>query len=337
MRPHPMSKLSSVSIASVFVLLGCSSSETASSADPTQDGATIEDTTADSTTASEAATDAGSEDVATSVDVGPDTGLVAARPYQTHIPPGYEMSKPTPLVILLHGYSASGALQESYFKLSDVADTKTFLLAYPDGTLDASGNRFWNATDACCNFAGAKIDDVAYVDAIIEDMSKKYNVDPKRVYLVGHSNGGFMSHRTACDLSPRIAAIVSLAGAVWKDASKCKPTSPVSILEVHGNADMTISYDGGATSAGVPPYPSAKQTVATWAALEGCSATLTDTGKTLDLESTLPGNETKVEHHDGCKSGAVELWTIQGGGHIPSLTAQWGSLIYGFLESHPKP
>jgi polyhydroxybutyrate depolymerase len=175
------------------------------------------------------------------------------------------------------------------------------------------------------------------VDAIIEDMSKKYNVDPKRVYLVGHSNGGFMSHRTACDLSPRIAAIVSLAGAVWKDASKCKPTSPVSILEVHGNADTTISYDGGSAAAGLPAFPSAKETVADWAALEGCSATLTDMGKTLDLDTGLPGEETKLEHHDGCKQGAVELWTIQGGGHIPSLTSQWGSAIYGFLESHPKP
>src|SRR5258706_3929439 len=83
---------------------------------------------------------------------------------------------------------------------------------------------------------------------------------------MGHSNGGFMSHRLACD-APRIAAIVSLAGAVWNDPSKCKPAGPVSILEVHGNADLTINYNGGQKKGYT--YPPAHTTVATWAGKNG--------------------------------------------------------------------
>lgn len=323
--------LVSVSCVLSIASSGCSSSDAATPGDTTQDTGSV--------IADDGGTDATESDAAVDVapDVASDGALVAARPYDAKVPSGYDAKKPTPLVILLHGYSATGALQESYFKLGAVADAKTFLLATPDGTLDSSGKRFWNATDACCNFGAVKVDDVAYVSAIIDDMSKKYNVDPKRVYLVGHSNGGFMSHRAACDLSPRIAAIVSLAGAQWKDPSKCKPTSPVSVLEVHGNADTTISYDGGSTYAGGPPYPSAKETVADWAKLEGCADTLTATTEKHDLESTLAGEETRVDRYMGCKSAAVELWTIEGGGHIPTFTAQWASLVYGFLEAHPKP
>src|SRR5262245_23585189 len=98
-----------------------------------------------------------------------DASLVEARPYDLHVPPGYDPQKPTPLVILLHGYTATGALQESYFKLTPVADAQGFLYATPDGTIDAAGKRFWNATDACCNVFGAPVDDVAYIGAIIDD------------------------------------------------------------------------------------------------------------------------------------------------------------------------
>ncbi|MEO7094385.1 MAG: alpha/beta fold hydrolase, partial [Polyangiales bacterium] len=209
------------SCALVVVHLGCSSDDPPRPA-AEDSGALPDEGAAD--VSNDGATIDGGSDVAT------DGGLVSARPYDAKVPSGYDKTKPTPLVILLHGYGASGAIQEGYFKLGAVADEKTFLLATPDGTLDGSGKRFWDASDACCNFTKTKVDDVAYVAAIIDDMSAKYNVDPKRVYLVGHSNGGFMSHRAACELSPRIAAIVSLAGAQWKNAAKCAPTSPVSIL-----------------------------------------------------------------------------------------------------------
>lgn len=265
-----------------------------------------------------------------------DFALVSDRPYHFKVPSAYDKTKPTPLVILLHGYGADGPTQDAYFGLSTLADQRTFLYAYPDGTIDPSGKRFWNATDACCDLYGLLPDDVAYVNAIIDDVAARYNVDGKRIFLVGHSNGGFMSHRFSCDGAPRIAAIVSLAGAQWMDQTRCKPQDRVSVLEVHGDSDAVIAYGGG--SIGTNGYPSAHQTVADWAQHNGCTGALAATGMTLDLDSALAGNETRVEAYGGCPQGGhVELWTIQGGSHVPSLQPTWAATIYGFLAAHPKP
>lgn len=260
---------------------------------------------------------------------------VEARPYNLHVPDSYDGTRAYPLVVLLHGYGASGLLQEAYFGLTRVADNAGFLYATPDGTLDATGKRFWNATDACCDFGGKGIDDVAYVNAIIDDVSQRYSVDAKRVYLVGHSNGGFMSNRLACDLSARIAAIVSLAGAQFSDISRCQPEQPVAVLQVHGDLDQTVYYIGGMFFG--KSYLSAADTVGGWAMLNGCDASPSVAGD-LDVEPTILGNETKVERYGGCRAGgAAELWTIRGGSHIPKLVPGWGELVWGFLSAHPKP
>ncbi len=264
------------------------------------------------------------------------SAILASRPYALHVPSGYDATKPTPLVVMFHGYSASGALEEAYFGLTATSDANTFLYAYGNGTLDKVQNRFWNATDACCDLYGMPVDDVAYFDAIVQDVNAKYHVDQKRIYAIGHSNGGFMSHRLACDRSSVVAAIVSLAGAQWNDPAKCKPDHPVSILEVHGNADATIVYTGGKTMEGT--YPAAATTVADWAQQNGCTGPLATTGQTLDLDSTLSGNETQVQAYGGCPGGAdVQLWTIKGGSHIPNLvTPAWGNEVWAFLSAHAK-
>ena len=263
----------------------------------------------------------------------PPPPLVAARPYGFKEPATYDPKTPTPLVIVLHGYGAAGLVQQAYLGFSILSETKTFLLAYPDGTLDSKGKRFWNATDACCDYDHTGVDDVAYIGQIIDDVTAHYNVDPKRIYLVGHSNGAFMSHRFACDVAPRIAAIVTIAGMQWSDAAKCNPANPVAVLQVHGDADQTVLYGGGDFATG--SYPSAHQTVATWAAKNGCTGAIAATGETLDLDANLAGAETTVERYDGCPAN-VELWTIHGGGHIPSWTAAWPDAMWGFLVANAK-
>jgi polyhydroxybutyrate depolymerase len=257
---------------------------------------------------------------------------IGTRTYQFVVPSGYDPAKPTPLVVLAHGFGASGPLQELYFQFTSLAQSKTFLYAYPDGLQDPLGARYWNATDGCCDFFHSGVDDVAYLGAVIDDMSSKYNVDKKRVFVIGHSNGGFMAHRLACDLSGRVAAVVSLAGAQWKDPTHCLPSEPVAVAEIHGNLDALISYDGGTS------YPSAHETVADWANRNRCTGALTYNGDNLDLDLVLPGAETKVERYTGCpEQGPVELWTIEGGSHIPVLTKYFTQAVYSFLSSHPKP
>jgi polyhydroxybutyrate depolymerase len=277
--------------------------------------------------------DAGSTDAALDVD-GPIGG---DRPVDVHVPPGYTKGVPAPLVILLHGYTASGALEEAYLNLTAEADARGFLYAYPDGTKDAAGYQFWNATDACCGTGDRTVDDSSYLSRVITEIEARYTVDPKKVFLVGHSNGGFMSYRMACDHADQIAAIASLAGAMWADVAQCHATAPVSILQIHGTADAVINYMGGAITGHA--YPSAETTVLDWVTIDGCSTTPDTSTPPLDLEAALAGDETTVTKYGAdCKPGGhAELWTVQGGSHIPTLSGNFSRDVIDFLFAHPKP
>jgi len=323
----------------VALTVGCSSSSSPSTA------STSDASVADTSTGTDASPDV-AEAAAPEASTLDAAGIVAARPYTVHVPTGYDATQPTPLVVMFHGYGASGDIEEAYFDITPASDGHTFLYAYGDGTLDPTGNRFWNATNACCDAYGIAVDDVQYFDAIVQDLESKYNVDKKRIFVIGHSNGGFMSHRLACDRASTVASILSLAGAQWLDLTKCSPSEPVAVAEVHGNADQTIAYDGGTTTymvdGGTLPegtYPGAPTTVADWAQKNGCTGTLAATGQTYTVDTSLPPNQTIVSAYGGCPAGIdVQLWTVQGGGHIPSLNRPaWGEMVWGFLSSHPKP
>ncbi|HLO34726.1 MAG TPA: alpha/beta fold hydrolase [Candidatus Deferrimicrobium sp.] len=262
------------------------------------------------------------------------------RPVAVHVPPSYDKGRPSPLLIVLHGYTGSGSDQEAYFGLQREAEQRGFVTAYPDGTMDSRGDRFWNATDACCNFDGRAIDDVAYLDGLITAIEATVTIDPHRVYIAGHSNGGFMSYRLACTHADRIAAIVSLAGATFAKPADCRPTEPVAVLQIHGTADDTIAFAGGSIEGRA--YPGAGETVATWARYDGCATAASSVDQRVDVDADLTDAgqpaEATVKRWSGCKpGGAVELWTIPGGGHVPKISDAFGPAVLGFLEAHPKP
>ena len=280
-------------------------------------------------------------------DAGGDAGVVGAfdpvpfggsRPVNLYVPSAYT-GAPLPLVILLHGYSATGGEEDLYLNMKATAEAKSVFYMHPDGTLDGSGNRFWNATDACCDFAKTGVDDSGYLAGLVAEIESRYAIDEKRVYFVGHSNGGFMSYRMACDHADVVTGIMSLAGAMWLDTSKCKPVNPVTVLEVHGTADATIAYDGGTTGvSGGGAFPAATTSVADWATFDGC-ATPPDTSQPpLDIEASLAGAETNVtEYKSGCQSGTqVDLWSINGAGHIPGFNATFVPAVFDFLLAHSK-
>ena len=278
--------------------------------------------------------DDGSTDVATQ-DMGPGGDLGSApdagpprpptrigpedRTAPVTLPLDYDEGGSYPLLVLLHGYSASGLLQGAYFGIPAMAREGRFIAVIPDGTPDSTGKQFWNATDACCDFGNTGVDDVAYIGGLIDEAIETYAVDPARVYLLGHSNGGFMSYRMACDASEKITAIASLAGATWGDPADCgDPAEPVSVLQIHGTLDDTIVYEGG--TLGAITLPSARESVDRFADRAGCAADYTPLAP-LDFDAELPGEETvREERVDGCAAGTqFALWSIEGGAHIPNL------------------
>lgn len=270
--------------------------------------------------------------------------LLRARPYVAHVPPGYDGKAPLPLLIVLHGYQSSGAGHAAYFAIADAAARAGVMYVAPDGSRDVVGDRFWNAGRACCDFHGAGVDDVAYLSALITDVRAHHRIDPRRIFLLGHSNGGFMSYRMACARADLIAGLVSLAGAGPgpDDALPCTPGEPVSVLQVHGDRDRVIEYGGGRFHARLGRYPSAQATVATWAQHNGCTGPLSPvTGAPrVTLTATAAGDgtgDTRQQSYAGCPQGAVELWTIEGGNHMPPLSPQFAARVLQFLLAHPKP
>ena len=144
-----------------------------------------------------------------------------------------------------------------------------------------------------------------------------------------------MAHRMACNQSDRIAAIVSLAGATYSNPQSCKPTSPVSVLQVHGTFDAVISYTGGYLFSSA--YPSARKTIDLWGKLNQCGKKPYRVLPRLDLDSKLAGTETTVMRYKGCKTGAnSELWTINKGKHAPDLSANFAKSAIDYLLAHPK-
>ena len=266
----------------------------------------------------------------------PDPPLVIGgdeRPAEVDIPTDYDPAVPHPLVMVLHGFGATGFVETAYLQLFDFVDEKQFVLIYPDGTLNDEGERFWNATAACCA-PDDSVDDVRYLSGLIEEAQQTYNIDPKRVYLVGHSNGGFMSFRMACEASEIITAIVSLAGSTFDDPADCAPaTIPVSVLAVHGTADDTVPYDGRPDL-----YPGAVETTERFATAGGCDVgSPTDEGS-VDLVPGLDGAETdKVAYATGCEEGTdAALWTINDGSHIPVFSAEFADMTTDWLFGHSR-
>lgn len=252
------------------------------------------------------------------------------------VPANYKTEIPTPLIVLLHGYTSSGANQDSYMGISALVDSYGFLLVAPDGNREPGGdlNRFWNASPACCDFFQTQVDDSAYVRAIIDAVKADYNVDPARIFLIGHSNGGFMSYRAAYDHSDTIAAIASLAGATHVE-ERAAPQNPVHVLQIHGTADGTIAYNGDEIRGN--RYPSALETVQHWASYNACSEN-GSARELRDLEATLEGHEsTVIAFKQGCKAGgSSELWTIAEGSHVPNLSDTFSQQVVEWLYAHPK-
>ena len=232
-----------------------------------------------------------------------DVEFPGERPFTLVLPNNYQAGNPAPLIIGLHGYTAESPYAQSYFQLEKVADKKGILTVYPSGSKDSNGYLFWNATPACCNFDSSEVDDEAYLLSIIDSVSKDYAVDPVRIYIIGHSNGGFMAHRMACNQSDRIAAIVSLSGMTYSNPKSCKPTSPVSVLQIHGTNDAVISYTGGYLFSSA--YPSARKTIDLWGKINECGKKAYRVLPRLDLDRKLSGAETTVLRYKGCKTRAT--------------------------------
>ena len=256
--------------------------------------------------------------------------LGGERPALLVLPADHDPETPIPLVLSLHGFTSHSAEHDRYFGLSKRVNANRFALVMANGTHDPDGHRFWNATDFCCDLHNTQVDDVQYLAGLLEEAATHIAVE--RIFVLGHSNGGFMSYRLACEGIPRLVAIASLAGTSFSDPSRCAFASPVSVLQIHGTADRVIAYDG---STGEQEYAGAEEVALRWAALARCNLTEPETLPPLDLDQDLDGPETtRTRYRTGCRNDAtIELWTMVQGAHVPHLAPDFGQRLLEWLFS----
>lgn len=227
------------------------------------------------------------------------------RYYQLYIPAAYDGTEAWPLVLNLHGYGSYAFQQIFYGEFRPIADTAHFFILLPDGTTDVFGFQFWNT------FAtfGTGVDDVSFINDLLDSISADYEVDQNRIYSTGMSNGGFMSYELACQLPQRIAAIASVTGSIDEDHFDfCDPLNPVPVMSIHGTADATVPYDGNAD------FLSVDAVLDYWVAHNNCNPEAAIT----DIPDISPGDGSTVQKlvFDGGTNGTtVEHFKVINGGH----------------------
>jgi polyhydroxybutyrate depolymerase len=208
-------------------------------------------------------------------------------------------------IIAIHGSGFDGSRFPNYTQLTSVADREGFMVVYPLGaSVQVEGYpelfRSWNA-GRCCPYASDDgIDDVGYLDRLLNELTSSTAADPDRITIMGHSNGAMMAQRYACERADRLAALVSVSGSLT--ANRCEPSRPLPMLEVHATADVEVPYSPGG-------LPSAVEGVEKWRFLNRCGATAVDE----PIASEVTGINRRTWACDA--STEVQLITMQGGDH----------------------
>jgi polyhydroxybutyrate depolymerase len=174
-----------------------------------------------------------------------------------------------PVLFALHGYGSSAAFHKSYTGYEDYADNEKFIVVYPQGykleSVLVNSSSHWNVGAWT---TASEIDDIGFIDTIIDLVVNKEQVDETRIYSSGMSNGGFMSYHLACNLSRKIAAIASVTGSMSKETlADCAPSHPTAILQIHGLQDLVVPYSGF-DDLGMEPID---DVLAYWANLNSCN------------------------------------------------------------------
>ena len=225
------------------------------------------------------------------------------RTYILYVPASYSAGTPAPLVFNFHGYTSNATEQMFYGDFRPIADTAGFLLIHPMGTLDGSGQPYWNSG------WGGTVDDIGFTSALIDSLSLTYSINQDRVFSTGMSNGGFMSYTLACELSDRIAAIASVTGAMnLNQSSTCNASHPMPVLEIHGTSDATVAYIGASW------IEATSNTLNYWATFNNCAIPAIMT----PVPNINLTDGCTAEHYiypNGLNGVEVEHYKIIGGGH----------------------
>lgn len=266
------------------------------------------------------------------------------RTYVLNLPPNYYDGADFSLVIGLHGGGGSGEQFERSSYLSDKANVSKFIAVYPDG-VQGTGilkARTWNA-GSCCDYASENnINDVKFISQLIDKLIVEYKINPKKVYVTGHSNGGMLAYRLACEIPNKIAAIAPNASTMVVK-QPCNPSRPVPILHMHSLLDWNVPYSGGVGSGVSKHYnPPIDSVLNVWQQKNLCS----------QLEKVIQDNSSYrlAKWFDCLGNVSMHYYLTKDGGHSwpggesgslfgddPSTVINANDLMWDFFQQHQLP
>ena len=242
------------------------------------------------------------------------------RQYIIHTPQGYDGTSKLPLLLNFHGFGGQAGDYMSYTNMSSIADSENFILVYPQGT-NLDGYSHWNA-DLNGDDNKSDVDDLGFIEALVNKLYSENLIDLNRVYAVGYSNGGMMSYALACYKSNLIAAIGSVSG--YMIQKECTPSHPIPLIKLHGTTDY---YDGGAD------YNSVESVLDFWINFNNTNIdpiinNINDNGTSI----------TSYKYENGNNNVSVEHYKIIDGGHVWFSNdfngKNTGQLIWDFVSKY---
>ncbi len=226
------------------------------------------------------------------------------REYNIYVPDIYNAANAVPLVINMHGYGSNMGQQSLYGNFKNLADVDNFIIIHPNGTLDNTNTRYWNAFGA-----SGGIDDVAFISNLIDTISADYNIDSSMVFSTGMSNGGFMSYKLACELNDKIAKIASVTGTMTTPLEmSCSPLNAIPVMQIHGTADPTVPYNGGGA------FTPIEDVIDFWVAFNNCDTT-PSISVLPDINTSDSSTVELFNYTNGDDDSEVIFYKITNGGH----------------------
>jgi polyhydroxybutyrate depolymerase len=267
------------------------------------------------------------------------------RTYTLNLPPNYYDVPDFSLIIAMHGGGGSASQFELSSLLTEKANTAKFIVVYPEG-VESTGilkARTWNA-GTCCDYSVIKnINDVKFISLLIDKLVSKYKINAKKVYATGHSNGGMMAYRLACELSTKIAAIAP--NSTTMVALTCNPARPMPILHMHSVLDSKVPYQGGAGS-GIGTqgliFPSVDSVLNVWSLKNTCTNTaqviVNDANFKLTNWTNCNGNVT-LQYYLTKDGGHSWPGSLAGSiiGDSPSKVINANNLLWDFFQQYQLP
>jgi polyhydroxybutyrate depolymerase len=224
------------------------------------------------------------------------------RSYLAVSPRGIPASDRLPVVMVLHGLGVDAASMSRVADWRSAVERDRFHAVFPQGLGDS-----WNMGPCCPPANLARVDDLGFLDRVVQDLRDRADVQPERMFLTGFSNGGIMTYAYACARPSVFAAIAPMAGS---NITGCFPPESVSMLHQHSDPDGVVPYDGAPTIGrllSAADFPDVPGSVGTWATRTGCEASAV---------STVDDDGVERFRWPGCPDGLrVELVRIPGRGH----------------------